>query len=226
MPRKFDAEFTQIKAKVREMGRLAQEMLDTAMKALVDRDEALVAKVNELEDEVDRHQIEIDDGVVRLLATHSPVALDLRSLLMVTRINTELERVGDQACNMCEYVQLLLSEPELKALTDLPRMAKIAGEMIESSLDAFENGSSEAAVKVIERDDEVDALNDRIFRELLTDMVADAKTIQRSVALVLTARSLERVADHATNISEEVVYLVRGEDIRHGDPTKPGGTTD
>ena len=199
------------------MGRIAQEMLAAAMKALVDRDESLVTKVNQLEDEVDRHQVEIDNDVVRLMATYGPVALDLRFLLMVTRINTELERVGDQACNMCESVQLLLSEPELKKLIDLPRMADMAAGMIEASLEAFEAGDVKGAMAVIEKDDEVDALNDQIFRELLTYMLTDPKSIQRSVALLLTARSLERIGDHATNISEEVVYLVRGDDIRHAE---------
>ena len=217
MPKKFDSEMAELKGKVRQMGRIAQEMLAAAMKALVDRDESLVTKVNQLEDEVDRHQVEIDNDVVRLMATYGPVALDLRFLLMVTRINTELERVGDQACNMCESVQLLLSEPELKKLIDLPRMADMAAGMIEASLEAFEAGDVKGAMAVIEKDDEVDALNDQIFRELLTYMLTDPKSIQRSVALLLTARSLERIGDHATNISEEVVYLVRGDDIRHAE---------
>ena len=215
MPKQLDAELGDLKTKVFQMGELAQEMFETAMRALVDREESLIAKVMELEDQVDRYQIEIDDDVVRLMATHGPVALDLRFVLMVTRINTELERIGDQACNMCEFVQLLVSEPELKKLIDLPRMAETAATMLRRSLEAFQNGSTKEALAVIDLDDKVDALNDQIFRELLTYMIDDSKCIARSVALILTARSLERIADHATNIAEEVVYVVKGEDIRH-----------
>ena len=215
MPKQFDHELSELKSKIRSMGELAQEMFQTAMRALVERDVDLVARVRELEDQVDRFQVEIDDDVIRLMAMYGPVALDLRFVLMVARINTELERIGDQACNMCENVELLISEPELKKLIDLPRMADIAAEMLRGSLEAFSEGSTENAHEIIKRDDEVDSLNEQIFRELLTYMITDAKNIQRSLALILTARSLERIADHATNIPEEVVYLVKGEDIRH-----------
>ncbi len=223
MPKQFDTELAQLKTKIRKMGELAQEMFQTAMKGLVERDEGRIARVLELEEQVDRFQVEIDDDVVRLMATYGPVALDLRFVLMVTRINTELERIGDQSCNMCEYVRLLLSEPELKKLIDLPRMAETVAGMLSSSLEAFSEGSTDDAMAVIKRDDEVDALNDQIFRELLTYMITDAKNITRSVALILTARSLERIADHATNIAEEVVYLVKGEDIRHADVMESDG---
>jgi phosphate transport system protein len=215
MPKKFDSAVAALKTKVRKMGDLAQEMFQTAMRALIERDEKLIAKVNELEEQVDRYQVEIDDEVVRIIATFVPVAVDLRFVMMVTRINTELERIGDQAVNMCEYVQLLLNEPELKKLIDLPRMADTAAAMVGQSLHAFESGETQEARRVIQADDEVDALNDQIFRELLTYMIADARTIARSVALILTARALERIADHATNIAEEVIYLVKGEDVRH-----------
>ena len=151
------------------------------------------------------------------MAMFGPVALDLRFVLMVARINTELERVGDQAVNMCEHAQLLLREPELKKLVDLPRMAQISSEMVKESLQAFREGSASKAAEVIKADGEVDALNDQIFRELLTYMLNDANTITRSLALILTARSLERIADHATNIAEEVIYMVKGEDVRHQD---------
>ena len=217
MPTQFDKELAKLKEKVGQMGELAQKMFQTAMKALVQRDESLIQKGIAIEDQVDRFQVEIDDDVVRLVATYGPVALDLRFVLMVTRINTELERIGDQSCNMCEYVQLLLAEPELKKLIDLPRMADTAASMLQKSLGAFQSGSTEDALAVIKTDDEVDALNDQIFRELLTYMITDAKNITRSVALILTARSLERIADHSTNIAEEVVYMVKGEDIRHPD---------
>ena len=155
--------------------------------------------------------------MVRLTATSLPGASDLRFVVIATSINTELERIGDQAWNMRQYARLLLSEPELKRLIDLRRMANTATKMMASSLRAFEDGSAEDGLAVIRSDDEVDALNDQIFREALTCMITDAKNITRSVALVLTARAIERIVDHATNMGEEVVYLVKGEDIRHSE---------
>jgi phosphate transport system protein len=220
MPKKFDAELLRLKEKIITMGEKAQEMFQTAMKALVNRDPSPGPEIQKLEEVVDRYQVEIDEDVVRLMATYGPVALDLRFVLMVARINTELERIGDQAVNMCENVELLLSEPELKKLVDLPRMADVAARMLRQSLQAFREESIEKAQEVIRADDEVDALNDQIFRELLTYMLSDPRTITRSVALVLTARMLERIADHATNIAEEVIYMVKGVDVRHQEALK------
>lgn len=217
MPTKLDEALSDLKEQIVEMGNVAQEMIQTAMRGLVERDTKLIDRVNELENQIDRFQIEVDDAAVRLMAMFGPVALDLRFVLMVARINTELERVGDQAVNMCEHAQLLLREPELKKLVDLPRMAQISSEMVKESLQAFREGSTSKAAEVIKADGEVDALNDQIFRELLTYMLNDANTITRSLALILTARSLERIADHATNIAEEVIYMVKGEDVRHQD---------
>ncbi len=217
MPTKLDEALSDLKEQIVEMGNVAQEMIQTAMRGLVERDTKLIDRVNELENQIDRFQIEVDDAAVRLMAMFGPVALDLRFVLMVARINTELERVGDQAVNMCEHAQLLLREPELKKLVDLPRMAQISSEMVKESLQAFREGSTSKATEVIKADGEVDALNDQIFRELLTYMLNDANTITRSLALILTARSLERIADHATNIAEEVIYMVKGEDVRHQD---------
>jgi len=200
---------------VMTMGVVVQEMIQTAMQALVSRDKDLVTKVNELEDQVDRFQVEIDDDVVRLMTVYGPVAIDLRFILMTTRINTELERIGDQTVNTCENVELLLSEPEMKTLTDLPRMSDTAARMVKESLEAFVEKSTTKAAEVIKMDGEVDALDDQIFRELLTYMIKDPENITCSLALLLTSRSLERIADHATNIAEEVIYMVKGEDIRH-----------
>lgn len=215
MPKQFDTELRRLKAKITEMGSLAQSMFQTAMRALVTRDMSLVSEIQEIEEQVDRFQVEIDEEVMRLVAVYGPVAMDLRFVLMVARINTELERIGDQAVNMCENVTLLVSEPELKKLVDLPRMADFAAQMVVASLEAFREGSVEKAKQVIESDSEVDALNDQIFRELLTYMMSDTQNIARSMALILTARALERIADHATNIAEEVIFMVKGEDVRH-----------
>lgn len=215
MSKKFDEELRALKSRVVEMGELAQNMFQTAMKALVERDVKMIDALQDMEERVDRFQVEIDEDVVRLMAVYGPVALDLRFVLMTARINTELERIGDQAMNMCENVTMLVAEPELKRLVDLPRMADTASEMVRRSLEAFQDGKLDLAREVIRRDSEVDALNDQIFRELLTYMLSDTQNITRSLALILTARSLERIADHATNIAEEVIYMVKGEDVRH-----------
>ena len=216
MPKKFDAELNALKSKLVDMGEVAQEMFQTSTRALIDRDRDLLRRVEELENKVDQYQVEIDDDVVRLMAVYTPVALDMRFVLMTARINTEIERIGDQAVNMGQHIELLLGESELKKLVDLPRMADIASKMVRRSLRAYRENSPEQAVEVIRMDDEVDALNDQIFRELLTYM-SDVRNIKRSIGLIFIARALERIADHATNIAEEVVYMVRGKDIRHQD---------
>ncbi len=217
MPKRFDKKLAELREKVVAMGDLAQRMFRTALRALAERDEGLIASILEIEERVDRYQVEIDEAVVNLMAVFGPVALDLRFVLMTARINTELERIGDQSVNMSENVRLLLAEPELKKPADLGRMAEIAANMINESLEAFREGSTQRARKVIETDSQVDALHDQIFRELLTYMTRDAKNITRSVGLLLTARALERIADHATNIAEEVIYMVKGEDVRHAE---------
>jgi len=222
MPKKFDQELDALKRDVLRMGNQAEAMIRDAMAALVNREEAIIQEVLRREEELDRAQVLIDDHVVRLIVTHAPVAQDLRILLMVARINSELERIGDQAVNICENVRLLLGVPPLKPLVDLPRMSEITQGMVHGGLLAFMEGSPDRALDTIRSDDQVDALNDQIFRELLTYMVADPKNIPRALALILTARSLERIADHATNICEEVVYMVKGQDIRHQGAMKGG----
>lgn len=219
MKRKFDEQLDALKGRVVGMGNIAQNMVQQAMKALVERDEKWIREVLESEEKVDKLQLEIDNDAIRLMAIQSPVAQDLRFILMAVRINTEIERVGDLCVNMCENVQLLLSEPPLKPLIDLPKMAEIASRMLRESLQAFMEGAPDKALAILKSDDEVDALNDQIFRELLTYMMSDMRNIPRSLSLILMARNLERIGDHATNIAEEVIYLVKGEDIRHQHPS-------
>lgn len=215
MPKRFDAELDRLNDMVVDMGKLAEEMLRTVMRALVERDEALLDQVPEMEERVDRYQIEVDDRVIRLMTIYGPVAMDLRFVLMVARINTEIERIGDQACNMREHIKHLLSEPELKKLEDLPRMAEIASKMVHGSMKAFRKRAVDRTADVIDADTGVDDLHRKVFDDLLEIMSRDATAVPRAVALLFIARSLERIADHATNISEEVVYMVKGEDIRH-----------
>ncbi len=215
MPKKFDQELDSLKQAILNMGDGAEGMIRDALGALVEREDSLIQEVMRREEDMDRAQVAIDDHVVRLIVTHAPVAQDLRLLLMVARINSELERIGDQAVEICENVRLLLGVPPLKPLVDLPKMGELAQRMVHGGLVAFLEGSADRALETIRADDQVDALNDQIFRELLTYMVQDPRNIPRALALLLTARSLERIADHATNICEEVVYMVKGQDIRH-----------
>ncbi len=220
--KKFQRELTDLKRQVVDMGDVAQTMIAEAVKALVERDSSYIKEVFTGEEKLDRYQVAVDNEAIRLITVYSPVAADLRFLLMVARINTELERMGDQAVNMCEYVELLLTEPELKPLVDLPRMAELARGMVDDALQAFLTRDSEKAKDTLKTDDVVDALNDQIFRELLTYAMGKPENLTRCMALILVSRSLERIADHATNICEEVVYMVKGEDIRHQPEIREG----
>jgi phosphate transport system protein len=160
-------------------------------------------------------QIDIDERSLRLLATQTPLAVDLRLITSAMKINADLERVGDQAVNIAESVLALLPYPPLKPLIDIPRQATIAEKMIRDALDAFVRKDPELARDVLRRDDEVDDLKDQVFRELLTYMMADPGTIQRAMSLVLISRNLERIADHATNIAEDVIFIAEAKDVRH-----------
>jgi len=217
MPKRFDEDLARLKQDVLAMGALAEGMIRKTMGALVDRNVAVIKEVLADEDQVDAFQRSIDNETVRLIGVYTPVAGDLRVLLMITRINAELERCADHAVSICHsYAKLkLLEEPPLKPLVDLPRMAATAERMLHQGLEAFLSASADQAMAVIRSDDQVDELNDQIFRELLTYMLGDPRNISRALGLILTARAFERVADHAVNIAEDVVYIVRGEDIRH-----------
>ena len=224
MERHFETELQAIKERLLAMGALAESMIRTSVRALVDRDEALVQAVLAHEEEMDLLCIEIDDRCFTQLALRQPMASDLRFLVASVKINSELERIGDQTVSIALRVQSLIREPELKALIDIPRMTVLAQEMVRKALDAFVRRDAELARSVIEADDEVDGLRDQVFRELLTYMMADTATIPRALALILISRNLERIADHATNIAEDVIYIVRGEDVRErGDKERRKG---
>ncbi len=197
------------------MGDLAQEMIGLSIKALVERKGSFTQEVFDLEEKVNRAEIEIENVTLRLLALHQPAAGDLRLLTAVLKINNDLERVADQAVNISEIAIRLLKEPQLKPLIDIPQMASIAQKMVRQSLEAFVRHDPVLAKKVCESDDAVDSLNDQVFRELLTYMMQDPKTVTRAVDLILVARNLERVADHATNISEDVIFIEQGKNIKH-----------
>ena len=215
MQRHFDEQIQEIRQKLVRMGGLAESMIASALRMLIERDDRHFRDVSEREEQVNALQIEIDDRCLKLLATQTPLAVDLRLITSAMKINSDLERIGDQAVNIAENVVKILPHPSLKPLIDIPRMAEIAEKMTRDSLDSFVKRDPELARDVLRRDDSVDQLKDQVFRELLTYMMADPGTIQRALCLILISRNLERVADHATNIAEDVIFLVEAKDVRH-----------
>lgn len=197
------------------MGRLSESMLDAALKMLIQRREQYAAEVFEKEREVNELQIKVDEQAVTLMALQQPVAGDIRFLFMASRIASDLERIADQAVNICQNAEHLLLLPPLKPLVDLPIMAAIAQRMVRDSLDALVRRDCDLVQGVFKAEAEVDAFRDQVFRELLTYMMSAPGTIPRALGLILISRNLERVGDHCTNIAEEVIYLVKGQDVRH-----------
>jgi len=215
MERKFDEELTNLKEKLMQMATLAEESIALAVRSLKERNQDHAQQVFKIEETLNVLDIEIDNLGMRLFALRQPMASDLRLITSSMRIAVELERIGDLAVNIAERSLELLKQPPLKPLIDIPRMAEIAQQMVKDAIDAFVNKNDKLAKSVCERDDEVDDLNDQIFRELLTYMMQDPKTIEKGVELILVGRHLERIADHATNIGEDVIYFVKGKTIKH-----------
>lgn len=229
MQRHFDEQIQKLQQRLVLMGRLAEAMIHAAVRMLVEGDPAHAAEVAKKEEEVNALQIEVDDRAVKLTALQQPVAADVRFLFMASRIATELERIADQAVNVCQNAAHLLQAPPLKPLVDFPIMAEIAERMVRDGIDGLVARDCARAERVLEEEKKVDAFRNQIFRELLTYMMADPGTIQRALALILISRNLERVGDHATNIAEEVIYLIQGRDVRHRHEQKtrtetPGAT--
>jgi len=215
MERPFDEELKILKEELLEMASLAEESILLAVKCLKERREELAADVMRGEEKINHMEIEIDELCMRLLALRQPMATDLRFITSALKISSDLERIGDQSVNIIERTIDLLKVPQLKPLIDIPRMADLAQNMVRDAISAFIKRDDCLARAVCERDDEVDQLNDQIFRELLTYMMQDVTTITRAVDLVLVGRHLERIADHATNIGEDVIYMVKGKSIKH-----------
>ena len=211
----FEAELQALRNQLLTMGGLVEERVHRAVHALIHRHEEEAQRIIATDKEINDLQIDIDDRCLKLLATQTPLAVDLRLITSAMKINADLERVGDQAVNIAESVLVLLPQPPLKPLIDIPRMAEIAEKMIRDALDAFVKKDAALARDVLHRDDEVDELKDQVFRELLTYMMADPGTIQRALSLILISRNLERIADHATNIAEDVIFIVEAKDVRH-----------
>jgi len=215
MTKFFEEDLDNLKQTLLRMAGKAEEMIRMTVHALVQRDVSIADELPKMEQEVNRLQLEIDDRAFKLLALQQPMAHDLRLIIAAMKISVDLERIGDQAVNIYDNTKILLQFPLLKPLIDIPKMADIAEEMLRDSLDAFVDSDAGKARVVVTRDDEVDALKEQVFRELLTYMISDPRTIQVGLQLILVARHLERIADHATNIAEDVVYLVEAKDIRH-----------
>ena len=214
--KKFEQELATLKQRIIEMGALAESMVAAASNALIDAERvAAIEQVRTSEPRLDRCQVEIDREAIRLVTVYSPVAKDLRFLLMMLRITSELERIGDQAVDNCKYVEILPSHPPLTPLGELSQMSVKTLLMVHEALRAFEHEDIDKAQTVIGLDDQVDAMNAETFRHLLEQRATDPDVVTRGIGLILAAQSLERIADHATNICEEVFYLVEGEDIRH-----------
>jgi phosphate transport system protein len=219
--RHYEAELKELHLKILEMGGFVEKQIATAMTALIDRDDDQARLTIDRDHTANRMDVEIDDLCLRLLALHQPAAKDLRLITTALKITTDLERIGDMAVNMCERALELSQEPQLKPFIDLPRMVDVAQAMLRESLNAFVHEDVELALKVCRDDDIIDGLNSQLFRELLSYMIEDPHTITRAIRLLFIAKYIERIADHATNIAEMVVFMVKGKSIRHLDQVPP-----
>ncbi len=218
MKKHYSEQLARIREMVLRMGGLVEQMTQRVVQALVQRDPALLVEVREMEGRVNQLHIDTDEACLEIIALRQPAATDLRFIAAAMKIITDMERIGDQAINIAERADSLLTVPPLKPLIDIPRMADIAQEMLKTALDAYVKGDDQSAYRTILKDDEVDQLKDQVFRELLTFMMADPTTIPRAMDLILVSRHLERIADHATNICEDVIFMVKGKDVRHQGP--------
>lgn len=219
MIRHFDEELKELKEKILRMGGLVEDQIRGSIRALTERDSTLARQIIENDLRVNALDVDVDEDCLRLLALHQPAARDLRFITTTMKISTELERMSDLAENICERAVELNEEPQLKPYIDLPRMANWTLRMVKESLDAFVNQDAALARKVCADDDFVDNLTEQLFRELLSFMIEDPRTITRAIRLTFIGKYIERIADHATNTAELVVYLVEGKIIRHTLPT-------
>ena len=215
--RQYEEELSELRQQILTMGGLVEKQIANAIQALVTRDRALAEVTIQKDHEVNALEVGIDELCLRLLALRQPAGRDLRFITTALKITTDLERIGDRAVSISERAIELGSEPPLKPYIDIPRMADISLSMLRRSLDAFIREDPELALAVCRSDDEVDKLNEQIFRELLSYMIEDPQTITRAMRILFVSKYLERIADHATNIAEMVVFMVKGKSIRHLD---------
>ena len=212
---RLEEEINKLKKMLFEMASSAEEMIAKSIKALQENNMILAEEIIKSDDKVNEMEIEIDNQCIRILALFHPEAEDLRTVTMIMKINNDLERIGDHAVNIAEKVIYLADKPPVKPLINIPKMAEKAIEMLQESLDSFVNKDAELAIQVCKKDDEVDALEPQIVRELITYMISDPQTIDRALTLIFIARALERVADLATNIAEDTYYIASGKILKH-----------
>ncbi len=215
MERHFEHDLEQLKERLLQMAGLAEHAVHQAVQSVFQKSEALATRVLEEEPAINELQIEIDDRAMQLVALQAPMAVDLRFIFSASRINSDLERIGDQAVNIAQSALRILRHPQVKPYVDLPRMSELAEGMVRDSLNSLVRGDAELAKSVLTRDDEVDHLRDQIFRELLTYMMENSAVVFPAFELILITKNLERIGDHATNIAEDVIYMVVGRDVRH-----------
>jgi len=211
----FDLELDKLRTMLLAMGGKVEQMIAGSIKSLSERDSDMATRIIDMDHEVNSLEVAIDEKCLELLALRQPAARDLRFITLALKIVTDLERIGDQCANMAKRVREINEEPPIKPYIDIPRMAHWTEVMLKESLDAFVRGDVDLAVKVCKDDNFVDELNIQIQRELLSFMLEDPATITRAIKLNYISKYLERIADHATNIAEMVIFMVKGKDIRH-----------
>jgi phosphate transport system protein len=211
----FNNELIDLKENLVKMSNLVEEAINVAIKSLVEQDIDLAVRVIENDDKIDQMELDIEEQCLQMIALRHPIAKNLRMIGCGYKTISDLERVADHAVNIAKASQYLSTKPMVKPLIDIPRMAKIAQNMLKDALDAYFNGDVELAKEVWARDKTVDDLDKQIFRELLTFMMEDPRTISRAIHLIFVSNNIERIADHATNLAERVVYIVNGERIKN-----------
>jgi phosphate transport system protein len=216
----YEGQLRSLKEKLLLIGHKAESSIADATRALIERKSSLAQRVIDEDDQLDQLELEIDDICLEILAREQPVASDLRFIATAMKIVGDIERIGDNGVNIARRALEILDEPELKPIIDVPVAAAAAQRILKESLDAFVNGDAELAKRVIEGDRYIDDVCEQMLRELLTYMFEDPTTISRALRLIFVARNLERVGDHAANIAEMVIFLVDGQDIRHGHVAK------
>ena len=213
--RHFIEELQRLKERLLEMGELATSRIDRAVSGLTSRDPVILGDVIQGDESINALQIELDDRCFKLLALRQPMATDLRLIMSTTRITSDLERVGDLAVNVAEAAARYIQYPPVKPLIDLPKMSELAQQMLRDALSSFVSGEVTLASDVLKRDDSLDDLKRQVFQDLLTYMLNNPDLVAPALDLVLISRHLERVGDHATNIAEDIIFLVEGRDVRH-----------
>ena len=222
MKRFFDVELESFRSHLILMGEKSMEQVRRSLKALVESNISLADQVIAADDEIDKLEVEIDDAAIRYMNLRAPIATELRLVVVGMKASHDLERVGDEATNIARRAVRLSAEPPLKPYVDIPRMADIAIEMLRDALDCFLNGDAQKALAVVQRDSEVDTINRQLYRELTSFMIEKPDTISRALELMFISKSIERIADHATNIAEEMIFLFKAKDVRHTEEVKKG----